>query len=78
MPFAGMITLTSFARWFYLACPQIIVHNTGPDGSLRGAAVERGIHAITVRAAAHDAAAGSAHPNLTRSSGHVPLIVRVA
>lgn len=28
--------------------PQIIVHNTSPDGSLRGAAMERGISAITV------------------------------
>jgi len=28
--------------------PQIIVHNTSPDGSLRGAAMERGIPAITV------------------------------
>ncbi|TPX52325.1 hypothetical protein SeMB42_g01497 [Synchytrium endobioticum] len=28
--------------------PQIIVHNTSPDGSLRGAAMEKGIAAITV------------------------------
>lgn len=28
--------------------PQIIVHNTSPDGSLRGAAMELGIPAITV------------------------------
>jgi hypothetical protein len=28
--------------------PQILLHNTGADGTLRGAAMERGIHAITV------------------------------
>lgn len=27
---------------------QIIVHNTGPDGSLRSAAADKGIPAITV------------------------------
>ncbi|CAG8649614.1 237_t:CDS:2, partial [Paraglomus brasilianum] len=36
-------------RWMArLQNPQIIVHNTSPDGSLRGAAMERGIPAITV------------------------------
>lgn len=28
--------------------PQILLHNMGADGTLRGAAMERGIHAITV------------------------------
>ncbi|KAL6050373.1 SPX domain-containing protein [Balamuthia mandrillaris] len=36
------------ARMAYLQEPQIIVHNTGPDGSLRGAAADLGINAITV------------------------------
>lgn len=36
------------ARMAILQNPQIIVHNTGPDGSLRSAALDRGIHAITV------------------------------
>lgn len=31
-----------------LQMPQIIVHNTGPDGSLRGAAAAMGINAITI------------------------------
>ena len=31
-----------------LQIPQIIVHNTGPDGSLRGAAASMGIHAVTI------------------------------
>ncbi|KAK9767646.1 hypothetical protein K7432_002412 [Basidiobolus ranarum] len=35
-------------RMATLQNPQIIVHNTSPDGSLRGAAMERGIPAITV------------------------------
>ncbi|KAG9301525.1 hypothetical protein G9A89_008377 [Geosiphon pyriformis] len=35
-------------RMARLQNPQIIVHNTSPDGSLRGAAMERGILAITV------------------------------
>ncbi|KAL1916910.1 uncharacterized protein VTP21DRAFT_5107 [Calcarisporiella thermophila] len=35
-------------RMARLQHPQIIVHNTSPDGSLRGAAMERGIPAITV------------------------------
>ncbi|CAJ0645855.1 7968_t:CDS:2 [Entrophospora sp. SA101] len=35
-------------RMAKLQNPQIIVHNTSPDGSLRGAAMERGIPAITV------------------------------
>lgn len=36
------------ARMARLQNPQIIVHNTSPDGSLRGAAMQRGIPAITV------------------------------
>ncbi|KAI9502942.1 hypothetical protein BX070DRAFT_259668 [Coemansia spiralis] len=36
------------ARMARLQNPQIIVHNSNPGGSLRGAAVERGISAITV------------------------------
>ncbi|NJK32169.1 MAG: succinylglutamate desuccinylase/aspartoacylase family protein [Deltaproteobacteria bacterium] len=28
--------------------PQILLHNTGTDGTLRGAAMDRGVHAITV------------------------------
>ncbi|KAJ1666380.1 hypothetical protein IW140_001110 [Coemansia sp. RSA 1813] len=36
------------ARMARLQNPQIIVHNSNPGGSLRGAAVERGIPAITV------------------------------
>ncbi|KCV68412.1 hypothetical protein H696_04706 [Fonticula alba] len=36
------------AKMAILQHPQIIVHNTGPDGSLRGAAHALGIHAITV------------------------------
>lgn len=35
-------------RMAFLQHPQIIVHNTGPDGSLRGAAAQLGINAITV------------------------------
>ena len=35
-------------RMATLQNPQIIVHNTGPDGSLRGAAMQLGIPAITV------------------------------
>eukprot|EP01138_Halocafeteria_seosinensis_P006223 gb/GECG01006364.1/.p1 GENE.gb/GECG01006364.1/~~gb/GECG01006364.1/.p1 ORF type:complete len:602 (+),score=69.41 gb/GECG01006364.1/:1-1806(+) len=31
-----------------LCIPQIIVHNTGPDGSLRGAAAAMGINAVTI------------------------------
>lgn len=34
-----------------LSEPQIIVHNTGPDGSLRGAAADLGIPAVTVEIA---------------------------
>lgn len=36
------------SRMAMLQNPQIIVHNTGPDGSLRSAAVDIGIPAITI------------------------------
>jgi predicted deacylase len=38
------------ARMAYLQNAEVIVNNTGADGTLRSAAAERGIHAITVEA----------------------------
>ena len=35
-------------RLAQLQQPQIIVHNTGPDGSMRAAAADMGIHAVTL------------------------------
>lgn len=42
------MTISVVRRLSLLQNPQIIVHNTGPDGSLRAAAGEMGVHTLTV------------------------------